>query len=222
MTIASNYTNKEHIKKRKKSAMAAIADVKTLGFNKPSKNIGLKKLLFTTYIRSRLTYALENCQLKTSDLDEIESFEAKIIKNALGIRSNAYTTELFAAIGLHTFKQQHELRQIGFMAQLMENQATSKLVLNTENDNTNELLEKIGQIETLIDQTLDEIDKRISIYMACRIYRKTLYQQFDNLRTSQLSKATSYLLENLNNENRELIDIILNPQNNLRDIREAG
>ena len=60
MCITSNYSNKEHIKSRKKSAMTALADVKLLGFNKPFLNISLKKLLFNTYVHSRIMYALEN------------------------------------------------------------------------------------------------------------------------------------------------------------------
>ena len=217
MWITSNYSNKEHIKSRKKSAMAALADVKLLGFNKPFLNIGLKKLLFNTYVSSRIMYALENCHLKDTDINEIETIEANLLKRSLGLSTTSYTTELFAAMSIKTFRQAYEIRQASFLSQLTQNEITSKVVLqNNEGNPLKDIIDKIGQSRIMVNEAYTIENRKYSLIRASRDHIKKQLKLIDELKKNELTKTASFLLENYNEENKDLLQIILSPQRELR------
>ena len=69
-----------HITKRKSLAYAAVARLTTLGLTNEIIKPLLKARLYTTFIRSILTYGIENCDLNLGQLDEIKKAEGDILK----------------------------------------------------------------------------------------------------------------------------------------------
>ena len=218
MWISSNYSNKEHLAKRKLATLAALSDTKLLGFNKPQINIGLRKLIFNTYIRSRMTYALENSHLTQTDIDELETLEAKIIKKSLGIGQNSYNTEIFAAMRLKTFSQAYEIRQIRFLNQLVENRLTAQIILlNLEGSPINKTLDKIGQLRIMSHANFEAKNKLYSVTRACKESETKIHNEIKSIEERELTKNIRYLLENYNDENQSILKIIADSQNGLRN-----
>ena len=69
--INENGNCSAHITKRKSLAYAAVARLTTLGLTNEIIEPSLKARLYTTFIRSILTYGIENCDLNLGQLDEI-------------------------------------------------------------------------------------------------------------------------------------------------------
>jgi hypothetical protein len=66
--IAQDGSYKEHILKRRSMFMSGMGEVQRLGFNKMDTPVKMKKLLYTSLVRSKLIYGLETIKLDKSSL----------------------------------------------------------------------------------------------------------------------------------------------------------
>ncbi len=62
MTICQDGSYKEHIEKRKSLFLNGLGEVRRLGFDKKGVPIKMKKLLYTSLVRSKLIYGLETIE----------------------------------------------------------------------------------------------------------------------------------------------------------------
>ena len=104
--IRPNVSNKEHLKRRKAAAMSVIGQLNSLGLNHDKTDPEGRGTLIQAFVRPRLLYATENCALTKSDVAELVTFEAFIVKHSYGLAGKSMNTPLIAALGITSLERQ--------------------------------------------------------------------------------------------------------------------
>ena len=138
-------SNKEHLKKRKAAAMSIIGQLNNLGLNNEKTDPEGRGTLIQAFVRPRLLYATENCALTKSDIAELVTFEAFIVKHSYGLAGKSMNTPLIAALGITSLERQIKERSMSFLMQLTANIHTREIVLlNDENSRLHNTLQKLN------------------------------------------------------------------------------
>ena len=117
-----------HLTKRRSLAYAALAQLTQSGFTSPSVNAQVKSRMLTTFIRSVITYGLENCDLSSIQTDRIRSTEANILKKLLNLPRYVQTTPIYGALRIQPIDAYIKHQKLNFFSILMKNEYTYKVL----------------------------------------------------------------------------------------------
>ena len=170
--------------------ISPIQKLNELGLDDMKTNIRIEGTLIQSYVRPRLIYGTEAFELNKDEKKRLCECEAKIIKRALQLLNNSYTTELYETMGVSSLAWAMKKRRISFFGQLMENETTSKLVMTRESS-----MEDVFEI-LKIGSGSDNRIKSMAI-TKCREELKRINEMEENDRknVSSLAKIIMRLLE---------------------------
>jgi hypothetical protein len=117
-----------HITKRRSLAYAALTQLTQSGFTSPSVNGQVKSRMLTTFIRSVITYGLENCDLSSGLIYRIRSTEANILKKLLNLPRYVQTTPIYGALRIQPIDAYIKHQKLNFFSILMKNEYTYKVL----------------------------------------------------------------------------------------------
>ena len=136
-----NGTNKQHIQRRVKAAYSALTTLKDMGFFRQDLNANVKGSLLQTFVRPRLTYAVEALGLSKDEKKTLVRVEGNTLKKALEVPRTSYSTELYHAVGMTSLSLALEKRSISFTRQLITNSLTSKIIeKNVDSQNLTKII----------------------------------------------------------------------------------
>ncbi len=161
--VSSNLSNKEHVTRKIACAFASLEHINTLGYKNTSLSDRIKGILYNTFTRSKLSYALENATLSQNDINKLVRIEGKIIKKAFNLSNNSFTSPLLKAMKITSIAQTIERRKLTLIQQLVTNELTRQIIMNNEKGHYLEnTLSEIGYIcnQTRID------GENLSLYAA--------------------------------------------------------
>jgi len=163
-----------HVARRRNLAYAASAMLTTNGFTSYAVHAKVKARLLTTFVRSILTYGLENCEMNASLLGKIKSTESNILKKFLSLPRCLKSTPLYASLRITPIEAYLKMQKIKFFKRLRANEYTNN-VLNQLSKNSfkgcffDELTNAMGyrtqisysisQVTGIADQQINELEK---------------------------------------------------------------
>jgi hypothetical protein len=213
--IESNGTHKMHIEKRRSLFMTGLGELQRLGINKKDVPIGMKTLLYTSLVRSKLTYGLETINLSESKIKKyLSHLEGNALKNACGLNLRSRTTALLygmkiTPISLYLFK-----RKISFLLELLNNQATNELVAKGIHISMNDTIEKLKLGQAYIN--FGENRYRGILRSTCINKLDLIKETEKRISESDLVVAVSYLLRHGSPYNVDTLQYLLDPRRSSR------
>jgi hypothetical protein len=221
MWITSNGTNKVHLNKRKCIALSAIAPLKNIGFENRYLTPKLKGILFQTFIRSKLSYAMENCRLTVGDTQMMSTFENNIVKNSYNLSTHSYTTPILQAMEMSTFDEYLQCRRVSFLSQLLRNSATRNYLLingqNKEIERTLQIIEYNEPLTPFFIRSQGTINTAINIIVKCNEYLNRTKSKSRVQKETKLTKAVRYLLNDPTDNNLDTLGYLVHAKNRLKD-----
>ena len=110
---------------RKFAALNASYGLSSLRLDSRAMPIDLKIKLITIYCRPALLYGVAGCKLTESDVNELQSVEARILKKSLGLSKFCKTQLLLSALRIRLMEDIIKERKLSFLLQLFDNELTS-------------------------------------------------------------------------------------------------
>ena len=217
MWVTPNLNNGEHLKKRKGAVMSIMPELNNLGFNNEKLLPEAKGTLVQAFIRPRLLYGTENCNLTEGNIKELIKFEARIIKHSYGLASRTMNGPLISALGIKPLRQAIIERQYSFVMQLVANLHTRELVLL--NDLESPIQAQIGDLNINWDDGSDDYARAVEIHDKCHKKLEEM-KAMDKIKLNnldKLSRVTRFLLENRSPENDEALRHLTHSQNRVTD-----
>lgn len=219
--IRPNLSNAYHLAKRKSAAYASVGELNVLGWNEDNILPEAKGLLVQTYIRPKILYGTENCNLLESDIKEIHSFECSLVKRSYNMPSSTMNTPLIAALGIPTIKEAIEKRALSFVMELVRNRLTRKLVLLK--DETCPIWKTINKLNLSPEfDTKTEMERACEIYFQAKEEIEKIDKASKSREDSRLTKVVRYLLKNRNKENNDGLLYLINNRNRVEREIDAG
>ena len=117
-----------HPIKRRSLAYAALTQLTQSGFTSPSVNAQVKSRMLTIFIRSVITYGLENYDLSSTQTDLVGSTEANIQKKLLNLPRYVRTTPIYGALRIQPVDTYIKYQKLNFFSTLMRNEYTYKVL----------------------------------------------------------------------------------------------
>jgi hypothetical protein len=200
VTICDDLDFKPHIKKRTSMYRQAVSEINNLGFDDTKIPVKIKTLLYQSLARPKLMYGLESMQIKRNDVqDMLSKLEGNVLKRSNSLGSNSKTTPLAYAMEITPIALQIMKRKIGFVIQLVHNQATRSLITAGYHISLNDVTDYI----TIDDERKALVPMRYEgiLLSACISKLESIKQKEKILKETPLVVATRYLLNNRNQEN---------------------
>jgi len=211
--IKANNSNSEHLKRRKTLAMAVIGKLNDLGLNNENLAPEVKGTLFQTFFRSRLIYGLENSQLTRNDINELMRLEGVVIKRSFNLSNRSQTKPLLEIMKISSLEEAISKRQYSFMAQLIRNPLTRKLIMERlEGSTFTELVNKLN-IDRENDE--DEMEYARKLHDACLEKTKEMDKSRKQEVESELAKVVRFLLKNRSQGNDDALRYLIHGQNRI-------
>ncbi len=122
-----------------------MSEINTLGFNDNKVPVKVKSLLYQTLARSKIMYGLEAMKINENDTKSLlTKLEGNVIKRCNSLSQNSKSTSLMYAmettpISLHIIK-----RKLGYVAQLVCNQATNAIITNGIHKSKDDIIDYTG------------------------------------------------------------------------------
>ncbi len=209
--IESDGSHKLHVEKRRSLFMTGLGELQRLGLNKKDVPIGMKTLLYTSLVRSKLTYGLETIILSETKIKKYFSqLEGNALKTACGLNIRSRSTALLygmkiTPISLYLFK-----RKISFLLELLNNQATNELVAKGIHNSMSDTIEKLNLVHTFLN--LGEDRYRGLLRSTCINKLELIKETEKRISESELVKAVSYLLRHGSPDNLDTLQYLLDPK----------
>ena len=213
--IESNGSYKMHLDKRRSLFMTGLGEIQRLGINKSYVPIGMKALLFTSLVRSKLTYGLETLKMSDSKVKKLLArLETSAIKTACGLNQRSKSTALLYGMGITPISLYLVKRKISFILQLLKNQATSELITNGIHMSISDTLEKLNVHPSHLELGVDRY--RGFIRSTCVNKLETIKITEKIIRGSDLVLAVNYLLKHAKPDNVDTLQYLLDPRRTSR------
>jgi hypothetical protein len=143
--INSNGSYLEHLARRRSLFMTGISEVHKLGFTRRDVPVRMKKLLYTSLVRSKLTYGIETIKINKTKLKKyLGGLESQCLKNACGVNTRSKSTSLIYGMGITPISLYIYKRKISFILQLLQNTATSELISHGVHETLSDIIESLG------------------------------------------------------------------------------
>jgi len=211
VTIQGDSGYASHIKKRTQMYMQAISEINGLGFNDSKLLVKIKSLLYVSLARSKLMYGLEALKVNEKDTKNLlTKLESNVIKRCNSLGWNSKSTALLYAmeitpISLHIIK-----RKIGYIIQLVRNQATNTIISNGIHKSLDDVIEYIGINDA--HRETGAIRYGGLLLAACTSKLESIKVEETRLKGLPLVKALRHLLNTRNKENDATIKYLLDPR----------
>lgn len=131
--ISDDDKNKQHLDKRNKSAIIALAKIKKIGLASTNIHPMTKGHLYNTHIRPILYYGIENIYLNKTEKNKIKRIEGNLIKMLIGIPSRCRTTNLIKTLKIEPTEWRIETLKCGFFNRLQNNNYTKMILDSVKN-----------------------------------------------------------------------------------------
>jgi hypothetical protein len=213
--VSSNLSNKEHLTRKISSAYASIEHVNTLGFNNTLISDRIKGVLYNTFTRSKLTYALENATLNQSDINKLIRVEGQIIKKAFNLSNNSYTSPLLKAMKITSIAQTIEKRKLTLIQQLVTNELTCRIIMNNESGHYFE--KTLSEIGYVYDHTRTGGENLSNIYGRCENKIYAINKEGEVNPNDIYTSSIEYLLNNRSKTNDETFRYLIQSKYHIRE-----
>jgi hypothetical protein len=213
--IESNGSYKKHLEKRRSLFMTGLGEIQRLGINKKDVPTGMKTLLYTSLVRSKLTYGLETLKMGDSVIKKcLGRLESNAIKIACGLNLRSKSTALLYGMGITPIDLYIFKRKISFILQLLKNQATCELIINGIHLSISDTIEKLG-VHT--NQLVLSADRYRGMLRSICMNKLDQIRTIENsVRNSDLVLAVKYLLSNATSDNLDTLQYLLDPRRTSR------
>jgi hypothetical protein len=209
--LCSNGSYDEHIKKRRTLFLSGITEINELGIKKNDVPIKMKSLLYTSLVRSKLTYGLETVKLsKTYLKKELCTLENKVIKKACGLSLLSKTTPLMYALNITPLNLYLLKRKLLFILQLIRNQATRELICKGFHVTLDDIVKKIGVTVECLNLGADRYQGILRSACIAKLEDIKLAEKI--IIDSKYVQSIRYLLENRNLDNDDTLQYLLDPR----------
>jgi hypothetical protein len=157
----------DHMDKRRKSALASVAKLITMGLCSESMHPVLKAEMFKVYIRPIIMYAMENFNLNGGEIRKLKSAEGNALKRIIGISTRCKSTDLFLSFDMMPTKERIDLLKLNHFIRMGKNGFTKQFLselrtLNVDNSLIKEIEELTKDIPDIAELSLyDKCDIRI-------------------------------------------------------------
>jgi hypothetical protein len=215
VTICQDGSFTEHIEKRKSLFLNSMGEVRRLGFNKKDVPLRMKKLLYTSLVRSKLTYGLETIQMKKSFFNKtLAKLEGNCLKLSCGVNYRSRTTSLVCAMGITPIGTYIYKRKIHFILELLKNQATNELVSKGIHETLKETVQTLGV--TKEDMREGPSCYRVTLGNACLKKLKEIKTVEKIVKETPIVTAIEYLLNHRSLDNDDTLQYLLDPRRGRR------
>ena len=85
--------------------------------------------LYTTYARPRIIYGLEAIQLKRKDLQSLEKYEVKLLRQLQSLPDRCATTAVYALLGIHPITTEIERNTLNLFMRILHSPASTEHAL---------------------------------------------------------------------------------------------
>ncbi len=177
---------KDHMAKRRKGVIAAVAKIITLGLSNDLMHIQLKAEMFKVHIRPIIMYALENFNLNSGEIRKIKSAEGNALKRLIGMPTRCKSTDLFLSFDMMSTQERVNWLKLKHYVRMSTNEYTRDFLqeidrLNIESSFVNEikaLVKDIPDCFTLNDKCEikildmeDELEEKIEKSKVCQLLK---------------------------------------------------
>ena len=111
--------NKSHIEDRIQSARRAFYSLQGAGLCVGGCSPGTISHVFSVAVRPVLTYGIESTYQDKSVFKQIDSFQGKLVKSALGLKKSCKTTPLLQAIGIDNISVTAEVNRLSLFKSMV-------------------------------------------------------------------------------------------------------
>jgi len=198
-----NNKNTPHIAKRKKSVLASVGKLQSIGLTNYNIHPSLQADMFKTNIRPILMYGFENLVLNKTELKTIKRIEGNALKRVLGISTKCKSTDLYNALNI--LPPAERLNWIKL----------KQFVRFTLNDYTNEFLNTIDRlnIPNTLTNEVRQLTETVVLPRECDLKERCLVSIQDIMDTneeeSELNKNSMLLKLLFNLSNRDEMKIMI-------------
>ena len=213
--IESNGSYKMHLEKRRSLFMTGLGEIQRLGINKRNVPVGMKTLLYTSLVRSKITYGLETILLTSAKIKtHLSQLESRAIKTSYGLNLRSRSTSLLYAVGITPIAIYLIKRKINFILELLKNMATSELITKGVHRSLRDTIEILEIPFTYIE--LGEERYRGFLRSTCLRKLGEIKEVEKKILNSDLVLAIGYLLRNLTPDNLDTLQYLLDPRRSTR------
>ena len=210
--LSDDLNNFAHINNRKTASFLALTKIKDFGFDSVIEDCQLKGKMFKIYLRTILTYGVENCNLTKKENIQIKKTDGSLLKKQLGLSRACYTTEIMRSLDIELTEEKIKIIKLKFYQRLLLNKFTKDLlnelgwekVKDCYHDEIRELLKPAADcnsqknelsLNDLIKVTLETI-KHYALYASQDPTVKTLKKIFKIKRKESVPAMIEFLMNN--------------------------
>ena len=144
--LADNYSNKQHIQKRKIAVFSSLGNLISSGIINEQMDVFIKMSLFKTYLKPLLYYGIELLDINGSEKSELKRIEGNLIKKVIGMSKCCRSEPIYGALGLETSEESIKLQQYKFLKRAQESPYLNEFIKQSlAIENFNGLLGKISK-----------------------------------------------------------------------------
>jgi hypothetical protein len=177
---------RDHMDKRRKGVLAAVAKIITLGLCNDLMHIKLKAEMFKVHIRPIIMYALENFNLNNGEIRRIKSAEGNALKRLIGVPTRCKSTDLFLSFDMMPTQERINWLKLNHYVRMTSNEYTREFLeeidkLDIDTSFTKEIRALVSDIPncfTLIDRCEikildmeDELEEKIEKSKICQLLK---------------------------------------------------
>ena len=152
--LADNYSNKQHIQKRKAAVFSSLGNLISTGVINEQMNVYVKMSLFKTYLKPLLYYGIELIDLNVGEMVEMKRIEGNLLKKVIGMSKCCRSEPVYGALGLETAEENIKHQQYKFIKRAQENMYLNQFIKHSlDLKNNYGLLGKITKNLSLENQT---------------------------------------------------------------------
>jgi hypothetical protein len=210
--ISSNGSHMPHYKSRRNVYFKGLSEINKLGFNEKDLPTRIKKLLYTSLVRSKLSYGMETCTFKPAEIKSLlGSLEAAQIKKSNNLSKFSKSKTLLYAIGVSPYEVYLLKRKISFLKQLANNEATQELLLAGNHSSLEDIMKYI-KIDYLRDIGLGNSGYLDLIRGRCYSKLKDIERIEKEIKGCKIVRSIRFLLNNRTPDNDDTLQFLLDPR----------
>ena len=191
------------------------SDLNTIGLHSKKLDVKIKGHMVQEQVRSRLIYGLENCELSEDKISKLETFENNILKEYIGISRKSISRPILEIAKIKSFSEALAIRKLSFLAQLVSNSLTNKIINSEIEHGVTTLVTKCGYTSETGDDT--ETKTRKIMYLCTKMI-KEIKVALKSITMDAFTSVIEYLLKHQTHGNKRLLHFMLSAKHNVRGV----
>jgi hypothetical protein len=213
--IEDNGSHKEHISKRRSLFMTGLGEIQRLGFSRKDIPVKMKKILYTSLVRSKLIYGIETINMSKIELKRnLIKLESNCLKMACGVNLRSKSTSLIYGMGVTPIELYIYKRKLCFILQLLKNKATNDLVSRGTHETLKEIIKDLEVGVEDVRQGPEWYHQ--SLRVACFTRLKEITEKEKIIKSIPVVIAVEYLLAHRSMDNDDTLQYLLDPRRGTR------